>query len=31
MGREILKQLDGKVDAWVSSIGTAGNFMARKQ
>jgi cysteine synthase A len=26
MGREILKQLDGKVDAWISSIGTAGNF-----
>ena len=27
MGREILRQLDGRVDAWVSSIGTGGNFM----
>lgn len=27
MGREILRQLDGKVDVWVSSIGTGGNFM----
>ena len=26
MGQEILEQLDGKVDVWVSSIGTAGNF-----
>jgi cysteine synthase A len=26
MGKEILEQLDGKVDVWVSSIGTAGNF-----
>jgi cysteine synthase A len=31
MGREILKQLNGKVDVWVSSIGTAGNFMGVAQ
>jgi len=26
-GREILEQLDGKVDAWVASIGTAGTIL----
>ena len=27
MGIEILKQLNAKVDVWISSIGTGGNFM----
>ena len=27
MGKEILEQLDGKVDVWISSIGTGGNFL----
>jgi len=31
VGREILKQIDGKVDVWVSSLGTGGNFMGVSQ
>lgn len=27
MAKEILEQLDGKVDSWVSSVGTGGNLM----
>ena len=26
-GREILEQLDGKVDAWVASVGTGGTLL----
>jgi len=31
LGREILKQTEGKVDVYVSSIGTGGNFMGVTQ
>jgi cysteine synthase A len=27
IGEEILEQLDGKIDVWISSIGTGGNFL----
>jgi cysteine synthase A len=26
-GKEIIQQLEGKVDAWVASIGTGGTFL----